>query len=501
MRLIFHKKLMFSFKSIQLLYPFCVLAIAAGAFFLWEHAQSGAFLPDNLKSAMRVPLTEETAEAVAARRKLAAAATEMETFFTTGDGKPSEKITGTWSCFRGDHLDQISRDETPLNIPKTGTPPVLWEVSAGEGYAGMAVCGGCAYFLDYDMEKQQDALRCLSMDDGREVWRRSYPVEILRYHGMSRTIPAVSEEFIVTLGPKCHVMCVARKTGALLWFVDLKSKYGAAVPEWYAGQCPVLETDAAGQTRVILGVGGSDALLVAFNCATGEEIWRTPNPHAWPMTHASLTPMMLDGRKTWVYPLMRGVVGVDAQSGAILWEDTTWKGIHAMCPAPVVLPGDRVFCAGSYNAGSTLLTIQKNDTPTAENPLPYTCRAEYWRQQKFSSMQQTPILYQDMLLGVRERDNQLVCFDLTGKERWASGVKNRFGWGPYISAGGKFFLMNDTGTLSVGEVTASGFTLIARYEIFPDGVDSWGPMAFVDGRLLLRDLTRVKCLDFRNNRP
>lgn len=486
---------MFSPKSIHLLYPLCFLALAGWAIFRWNSGE----LPENLHAAVRVPLEQETPAFLAEQRRIAReTATDVETFFTAGNGTPSKTITGTWSQFRGDHLDMISRDATPLSIPTDGTsPPVLWEVAAGEGYAAFAVYGGCAYFLDYDMDKLQDALRCLSMDDGREIWRFSYPVEILRNHGMSRTIPAVNEEFIVALGPKCHVVCLERKTGRLRWMIDLKLVYGTVVPEWYAGQCPVMETDADGTARVILAVGGPDALLVSLDCATGEEVWRTPNPHAWPMTHASLTPMMLDGRKTWVYPCMRGVVGVDATTGEILWEDTTWKGIHAMCPAPVVMPGDRVFCAGSYNAGSTLLTITKNAAVTPENPLPYVALSEFWRFQKFSSMQQTPILFRDMLLGVRERDNQLVAFDMTGNEIWKSGVADRFFLGPYMVAGGKMFLVNNSGTLTVGEVSKDGFKRVARYEIFEDGVDSWGPLAFVDGLLIMRDLTRVKCLDFR----
>jgi outer membrane protein assembly factor BamB len=33
--------------------------------------------------------------------------------------------------------------------------------------------------------------------------------------------------------------------------------------------------------------------------------------------------------------------------------------------------------------------------------------------------------------------------------------------------------------------------------MFPEGRDAWGPMALVDGFLLLRDSTRLKCVDLR----
>jgi outer membrane protein assembly factor BamB len=33
--------------------------------------------------------------------------------------------------------------------------------------------------------------------------------------------------------------------------------------------------------------------------------------------------------------------------------------------------------------------------------------------------------------------------------------------------------------------------------VFEDGFDAWGPMALVGGRLVLRDMTRMTCLDLK----
>ena len=100
----------------------------------------------------------------------------------------------------------------------------------------------------------QDAIRCLSLDDGREIWRYNYPVEIKRNHGMSRTVPAVSGGYVVTLGPKCQVYCLNAATGALAWKKDLVRECGTTVPPWYAGQCPLIDGD-----RVILAPGARAA--------------------------------------------------------------------------------------------------------------------------------------------------------------------------------------------------------------------------------------------------
>ena len=81
---------------------------------------------------------------------------------------------------------------------------------------------------------------------------------VKRNHGMSRTVPAVTDKLVVAMGPKCHVVCLDAVTGELRWGLDLVRQYGATVPPWYAGQCPLIDNGA-----VILAPGGKDALLLA----------------------------------------------------------------------------------------------------------------------------------------------------------------------------------------------------------------------------------------------
>ena len=65
----------------------------------------------------------------------------------------------------------------------------LWSLDVGDGYAGASVLNGRVYLMDYDRDKRQDASRCLSLADGREIWRFAYPVSVKRNHGMSQTVP------------------------------------------------------------------------------------------------------------------------------------------------------------------------------------------------------------------------------------------------------------------------------------------------------------------------
>ena len=208
-----------------------------------------------------------------------------------------------------------------------GQPRELWGIDVGDGYAGAAVRNGRVYLMDYDREKKQDALRCLSLADGREIWRYAYPVSVKRNHGMSRTTPVVTDQVVVAMGPKCNVVCLDSAMGELRWGLDLVRQYGTTIPPWYAGQCPLID-----QGAVILAPGGKDALLLALDSQTGKVLWQTPNPHGWKMTHSSVMPMEFGGERMYVYCANNGEVGVSAKDGAILWETTIGRSASPRCP-------------------------------------------------------------------------------------------------------------------------------------------------------------------------
>jgi len=175
-------------------------------------------------------------------------------------------LPGEWPRFRGTDFDNISKDQTPLSEKwDTSGPPVVWKVSLGEGYAGPSVKNGRVYILDYNEKRKADMLRCFSLKSGTELWRRWYAVEMKRNHGYSRTIPTVTDKYLVTIGPRSHVMCLDPITGKMLWSIDLEKEYGVpgrekgrVTPDFYVGQCPLIDNGVAviapGDKALMIGI-------------------------------------------------------------------------------------------------------------------------------------------------------------------------------------------------------------------------------------------------------
>ncbi|HUS57760.1 MAG TPA: PQQ-binding-like beta-propeller repeat protein [Planctomycetota bacterium] len=454
------------------LIPGAAAVVGALLLILWLGSAPDAALTE------RIPMADATIEqesAVVVRGTLVA-----------GGGMPAE-LPGEWPCFRGPNRDGICTDPTPLakSWPESG-PPVLWSLELGEGYAGAAVRAGRVYVLDYDQVRRADVLRCLSLKDGREIWSYSYGVEVKRNHGMSRTMPALGDRHVVALGPKCHVTCLDAESGEHKWALDLVRSFGAKVPPWYAGQCPLID----GQ-KVILAPGGESALLMAVDIETGSVLWKTPNPNGWTMTHSSILPLEFNGRRMYVYCASGGVVGVSADDGRLLWQTTDWRISIANVPTPVDAGDGRIFLSGGYNAGCMMLRLEENDGAIAVQTL------FRLKPREFGSDQQTPVFRDGVVYGVIP-GGELACLGLDGKRRWTSGSAQRFGLGPYMFAGGMMLLMDDSGVLTLADVTPDGLKTLASAKVL-HGHESWGPITIAGGLLIVRDLTSMVCLDLREN--
>ena len=457
--------------------PAGVAILAAASLYVWLSADAAVNLAE------RVRVAQDTAQALSDD----AGAVKIPGKLVKLDGMPAD-LPGSWPRFRGPNFDAISAEAiSPAKTWPAAGPQVLWSIEVGEGYAGAAVLAGRVYVLDYDRENQADVVRCLSLADGKDIWRYSYPVKIKRFHGMSRTVPAVTDKYVGTLGPKGHVTCLDSMTGDFRWMFNLVKEFHTKVPDWYTAQCPLIDDGKA-----IIAPAG-DILIMAVDCQTGQVVWQTPNPDGWIMTHSSIVPMEFSGKRFYVYcggdNAKGGVVGVSAQDGSVLWKTDQWK-VRFNVPMPVVIGPDRIFLTAGYGQTEDgCMMLRLTETGGA-----ITAQPEFLHPTTvFGSIQHTPVFYDGHIYGVRP-DEQLVCLDLDGNVVWTSTSAKKFGSGPYTIAGGLLYVMNDTGELTLAQAGPSGYVELAQAKVL-NGHESWGPMAIASGRLIVRDTERMICLD------
>lgn len=399
--------------------------------------------------------------------------------------------TGRWESFRGSDRTNIINTATPLTT--TLSPDrILWSIEVGEGHAGVSISSGIVYLLDYNENLKKEYLVSFDLYTGDELWRRGYNLDIKRNHGFSRSVPAVNDQYVLTIGVEGHVMCVDKFTGDLIWGIDMAKEYGAKTPGWYASQCPYI-TDRG---TVILAPSGN-ILLTEIDLATGEVLFETENITNYSLSHSSVMPMEFFGHKMYVYSSIGGVSGISAEDdsrGELLWSQDWYPAVVA--PSPLKISESSIYLTAGYGSGSRIFNLEESNGVWTT-----VVSSDKRADEGIACEQQTPILYKNRLYSIMPKDarslrEQFVYSDLDGEIIKTAGNEFTFGLGPFILANGNFYVLKDSGELYI--IEPEELKVLDRLQIF-DGHDAWGPIAISGKYMVLRDSTTIKCLDMGVN--
>ena len=91
--------------------------------------------------------------------------------------------------------------------------------------------------------------------------------------------------------------------------------------------------------------------------------------------------------------------------------------------------------------------------------------------------------------------NRLVVYSLSDprKPLWASGTDERFGLGPYIIINDQLYIFKEEGELCIYLLSGNEPKLLKSQTLI-EGVDAWGPIAYADGHLIVRDAHHIVAL-------
>ncbi len=390
-----------------------------------------------------------------------------------------------WPQYLGPERDGIARQakDLPRSWPASG-PEVLWRVSVGVGFGGPAIYGDSVLLLDRE-DDARDVLRRIRLTDGEEIWRYEYDAPgKLDYNG-SRSTPATDGKLVFTVGPFGHINAVKFSDGTPVWSAHLLKDWDAKIPNWGVSLSPLLLEDT-----VIVEPWGSKAAIVAYDKETGKVVWTTPNPAGIAQEYTSTVPMTVDGRLTLVAGGRRGhIIGIDPDTSKQLWSYTNYECRNHI-PSPTIIGGGRVLLTGGYGAGSAMLKV-------AHSGGGYKV-TELWKNKNLGSKTPQALVYKGHVYA-NSCDNRkgLMCMTFDGTVQWSTGRDPGFDMGNILIADGLIFIVNGKGgDLVMAEATPAGYKELGRATVLA-GKEIWAPMAYSDGKLVLRDQTTLACVDLK----
>ena len=414
-----------------------------------------------------------------------------------------------WPQFLGPERNSTSPQKGLLKSWPERGPDVLWSVNVGMGYGGPVVKNGKVYLLDRD-DDVGDMMRCFNLQTGEELWNFNYDSPgTLPFPG-SRSIPIVDDRHVYSCGPNGELYCIDINTHKPVWNKNVWTDFGGKnLPTWGISQNPLLYGDL-----LVIASQAPQAGVVAYNKLTGNVVWQTPNlgnenyvsPKVIKIHGEDHIVMVISSTNSIANrnaPVTKGnVTGIDPQNGKILWQYTNWN-CHISVPCAVDAGNNRLLIVGGYELGATMIRVNKKADGSFET-------SEIFTTEEFGDQTKPPLLHNGHFYAMYRTNSKregLVCMSMDGKIMWKTQRNPEFDRGSMILADGLLLATDGLNTLYLIEPNPTAFKPISKAAVLRAGgastegmsavggsTQNWAPMALADGKLLIRDQSRMFCV-------
>jgi len=163
-----------------------------------------------------------------------------------------------------------------------------------------------------------------------------------------------------------------------------------------------------------------------------------------------------------------------------------------------------VLVVGGYELGATMIKVEKKTDGSYGT-------SELFTTEEFGDQTKPPILHGGFFYaqyGTNNRRDGLVCMGMDGTIRWKTKREPDFNKGSMILADGLILATDGAKSLYLIEPDPSGFKPLASAALLGEEgtrsegiaqriggtIQNWAPIALSNGRLLVRDHSRMMCV-------
>ena len=406
-----------------------------------------------------------------------------------------------WPEWRGRGRLGVWNETGILERFPEGGLEVLWRTPIGGGYAGPAVAAGRVFVTDYVQQRGLRGVeRAWGLDEetGRVLWMHEWEVNYagLGYAVGPRATPTVDGDRVYFLGARGALYCLDAGTGEVRWSTDFVEDYGVDpltwAWDWGFASAPLVDGE-----RLIAMVGAApDALVVAFDKLTGEELWRALPTESEPGYSPPIIITAGGVRQLIVWhPL--AVSSLDPATGDVFWEQP-FDVANTLSVATPVQSGDRLLVSAFYN-GSVMLGLDRDNIGARV----------LWRGASDNEIQTdglhalvtTPLILGDYVYGIGSYGQMRCLHAATGERVWETQqvVNERVRWASaqIVRNHDRVFINNDRGELIIARLAPDGYRELSRTQLIeptsPPGnrrelrAVNWSHPAYANKRIYARN--------------
>ena len=348
-----------------------------------------------------------------------------------------------------------------------------WTVQAGTGYGTPIVVDDRVF--QHGRLAGKEVVSCFNLRDGKRLWQEGEEVAFKMgggadFHGKGpKSSPVYADGRLFTLSITGVLTARDGKTGKQLWRRDYREEFQQNHPYWGVSTSPIVDGK-----QLVVHLGNDDSgALIGFDTATGKEIWRHGKEGT---SYSSPLVVEIDGVRQIVQWTHEDVIGVESQTGKLLWSfHFPHRGNNQNMPTPVYHRGH--LLVGGENRGIKNIQIVK----TNENAWK---AVEVWHQEEVALDMSTAVINDEHLYGMSHyKLGRLFCLDPeSGKVHWQT--RGREGDNvAFLTIPGHVLALNDKGTLKVLRADPAKYEEIISYEVADS--PTWAPpVLLADGFLI-----------------
>lgn len=398
-------------------------------------------------------------------------------------------VQADWPQWRGPARDGKATSQG-LRLDWSGQQPRhLWTVEGvGGGYASVSIVNGRIYTTGNTADGQ--SVTCIDAESGKLLWTTPLTTEAPKhgYEG-SRCTPTIDGDKAYVVTSNGQISCLRTSNGEVIWTRSFKDFGGKMMSGWGFSESPLIDGD-----RVLCTPGGQDAMIVALNKNSGEEIWRTGIPELGDAGkdgagYSSIVIGNGAGVKQYITLVGRGVIGVRAADGKYLWGYNRVANGTANIPTPIPI-GDYVFASSGYGTGACLLKLVAKDGGVE-------AEEQYFLDAKtFQNHHGGMILDGDYIYAGHQHNKGFpICLEWkTGEVKWGGDIRPvGKGSAAITYVDGQIIYRYQDGLVALISASPEGYSLNGTFTPEYQEKESWSHPVVVDGKLYLREQNKLMC--------
>jgi enterochelin esterase-like enzyme/outer membrane protein assembly factor BamB len=291
-------------------------------------------------------------------------------------------------------------------------------------------------------------------------------------------MPVIADGVVYGLGAKGDLFAVSLADGKGLWSLRIDEKLGARPARFGFSTVPLV----AGDVLFVQAGGDAGRSLAGIDRRTGAVRWTTGDDGVGYQSPILAT---LGGVEQVVAVTNRAVLGLDASTGAVLWEHEPGLGSDDGAATPVLLGDDRFFLMGEESSKAFGVTRDASGWRVEE----------LWSTRALKGSLATPVVHEGHLYGFD--GDFLTCIDAAkGEKAWKSRPPGGRG---LILVDGHLVVFANDGAVVVAEATPEGYREKARLPVADAGTYTYP--SFASGRIFVRNTKELAAIAVVAGKP